>query len=167
MPCCRSALGKTFATVALREITHTHNQPRDRQAAQCRCGAPWNLWRKGNLLFFRSNGRHRTSFSSVAKKNIIPCILFLHNALYKYYWLELVIMYMPRNSWLETNVRFAINLLLSVQDFGCQKRQCSERQGWEFGWGDIPQPEARGVNAVGCVRKRHTPRCIHKMQAIP
>ena len=24
----------------------------------------------------------------------------------------------------------------------------------------------RCINAVGCVKKRHTPRCIHKMQAI-
>ena len=38
-------------------------------------------------------------------------------------------MYVPRNSWLETNVKLAINLLLSVKDSGCQNRQCSERQG--------------------------------------
>ena len=30
-------------------------------------------------------------------------------------------MYVPRNSWLETNIRFVINLLLSVTDSGCQK----------------------------------------------
>ena len=47
-------------------------------------------------------------------KNIIPYMLIFHYALYKYYWLEQVIMYVPRNGWLET-VRFAINLLVVLK----------------------------------------------------
>ena len=96
---------------------HTQNQPRDRQASHCHCTAP----RQGNQLGIWSNGRQSTSFSSIAMTNIIPFILILHYALYKFYWLELLIIYLLRNSWLETNITFAINMLLSVKDSGCQK----------------------------------------------
>ena len=37
-------------------------------------------------------------------------------------------MNVSRNSWSVTKVRLTINLLLSVNDSGCQKIQCSERQ---------------------------------------
>ena len=55
-----------------------------------------------------------------------------HNSLYfnfhlaecKYYWLELVSMNVSRNSWSVTKVRFTINLLLSVNDSGCQSADC-------------------------------------------
>ena len=95
---------------------------------------------KINLEYYlnRSNSqpaRHLTQY-----KHLFQCnqrIQEEHNSLYfnfhlaecKYYWLELVIMYVSKNSLSVTKVWFTINLLLSVNDSGCQKRQCSERQG--------------------------------------
>ena len=79
--------------------------------------------------------RHLTQYKHLLQGN--QHIQEEHNSLYfnfhlavcKYFWPELVIMNVPRNSWLVTKVWFTINLLLSVNDSGCQKRQCSERQG--------------------------------------
>ena len=87
---------------------------------------------------YRSNSQpaqHLTQYKRLLQGN--QRIQEEHNSLYfnfhlavcKYFWPKLVIMNVPRNSWLETNVRFAINVLLSVIESGCQNRQCSERQG--------------------------------------
>ena len=72
--------------------------------------------------------RHLTQYKHLFQGN--QRITEVHNSLYfnfhlaecKYYWPELVIMNVSRNSWSLTKVRFTINLLLSVNDSGCQKK---------------------------------------------